>query len=70
MASHDMVQVGVGQKHLCGSGLQPCTKRLKSASFLTGRHARVHDKELALTEFHDVRLFSKAIACEGMHHEA
>jgi hypothetical protein len=25
---------------------------------------------LALTEFHDVRLFSKAIACEGMHHEA
>lgn len=70
MASHDMVQVGVGQKYLCGLGLQPCTKRLKGVSFLTGRHARVRDKELALTEFHDIRLFSKAIACERMHHEA
>ena len=70
VASHDVVQVGVGQEHLCWSGFQPETERLERLSFFPVCHARVHDGEFALTVLHDVSLFSKAIACEGMHHEA
>ena len=65
-----MVEVSVRQQHLDWRHFEGLTQGLKFAPFRCGGHARIHNSCLAIPVIDEVGLFTKDIACEGMHHGA